>query len=425
MFEFLNHKFDQETFTAHFYYRDINSIEYQETIKFTKTDFDFLGQNAKTLDRALDLAHIIIGVSYYKSHPTSQVTSSYALDSWQANFFNKVYQEGLSQFAYENDLTRDNLAHFQSSTPDNTLSENEDYYHAQGILAGESGGKDSLLVSKILQNNQLSWTGAMISSTNNYPKILDHIGAQKLQIIIRKIDTKNLQKANGLNGHVPITYINMAILLVQAILNGDSIILTSIGHEGAEPHAFIGDLLVNHQWSKTWEAEQLFADYTRRYISKNIKIGSPIRQFSELKIAELFVKNCWAEYGHQFSSCNVANYKQGNDNSKLSWCGLCAKCANSYLLFAPFLEPKELDSIFESQESLFEKPELADDFKGLLGLDGIMKPFECVGEIDELRAAYHMKKPGYKNLPFDIPASTFDYRKEYTAQNLLELNYAK
>lgn len=424
MFEFTNYTFDEKTFVATFHYKGIDAINFCEKITFAKTNFSFSEENRELLDRALFLAHIIIGTSYYKAHPTPKVALKTPLDDFSANFFSKIYQEGMSQFAYENDLTRDNLAHFVADkTP---LEKTALPYLGKGILIGESGGKDSLLTSTLITKKALSWDAAIVSNTEFYPKILDSLGARQIYLINRQIDTDSLKKSGGLNGHVPVTYINMAIMLIQAILNGDNFILTSIGHEGAEPHAYIGDLPINHQWSKTWEAEQLFSEYVHNYISNDIHIGSPLRQFSELKIAELFVQNCWEEYGHYFSSCNVANYKQGTDNTTLSWCGLCAKCANSYLLFAPFLEPAELNVLFKDRQSLLEKSVLFDDFKGLLGIDGIMKPFECIGEIDELRAAYHLKKPGYRDLPFSVPKSDFDYQKTYPSfKNLSSLCYNK
>ncbi len=420
MFKFLNYEFDQNSFSASFNYLGPDGTTFCEKINFRKTNYDF--SNRELLDRALFLAHIIIGTSYYKAHPTPDVALEKSLTDFQAKFFSTVYQEGLSQFAYENNLTRDNLAHFVAES---AVEPSELEHSGSGILCGQSGGKDSLLVAKLLTNSKKPWTAIMVSSTENYPKVIDNVGAKEFDLIIRKIDIESLKASGGLNGHVPVTYINMAIMLIQAILNGDNYILTSIGHEGAEPHAYLGDLPVNHQWSKTWEAEQLFLEYVQKYVAKNIFIGSPLRQYSELKIAELFVENCWAEYGHNFSSCNVANYKQGINNQALSWCGLCAKCANSYLLFSPFLEPEDLNLLFPEHKSLLEKPELSDDFKGLLGIDGVIKPFECIGEIAELRKAYQLKKAAYPDLPFIVPASDFDYEKLYPANeeltNLLEV----
>ena len=62
---------------------------------------------------------------------------------------------------------------------------------------------------------------------------------------------------------------------------------------------------------------------------------------------------------------------------------------------------------------------LENDFKGLLGIDNVMKPFECVGEIDELRKAYHLaqNKGGYAKLDFVVPESNFDYDLEFPSNN--------
>ena len=43
-----------------------------------------------------------------------------------------------------------------------------------------------------------------------------------------------------------------------------------------------------------------------------------------------------------------------------------------------------------------------------------MKPFECVGEIDELRLAYHMAQEKFSGdiamVPFEVPVSEFNYK---------------
>lgn len=402
MFKFLSYDFDPETYLATFSYQGNDDIIFQEKIHFCKTN---LPLNSELLERALFLCFILIGTSYYKAHPTPSVALDFPLDEFQATFFSTVFQEGLSQFAFENNLTRADLAHFLANATKAPEPIRVTDFH--GILSLQSGGKDSLLTATLLQKQKPTYV--YVSSSKEYPNVLDELGGE-LQIIYRELDREHLCETGGLNGHVPITYIVQSIALVQAIINHQNVILTSIGREGNEAHAYVGDLAVNHQWSKTWSAEQLFAKYIQRYISPNLHLGSPLRGFSELKIAELFVKKCWAKYGHKFSSCNVANYRQGKDNSKLGWCGNCAKCANTYLLFAPFLPATELDDIFDGT-SLFTNATLTDIFKGLLGIDGFMKPFECVGEIGELRRAYHMKSTDYPNLPFAVPDSDFDYEK--------------
>lgn len=437
-FEFLSYEFDEKSLRATFRYRGGTP---ENPLEFTKiTTFSDRAQNSsknynrELLDRALFLSFIINGTSYYKAFPSREVILPFAIDQAQADFFDHVFQEGLSQFAYENHFERKDLAHFKATSGvQNTISGIQNTTSASintisgvqnttGIIALQSGGKDSLLTAELLNENHTPWTALYVSTSGAFPKILEETDAESIELIHRDIDLETLKKAEtlgGKNGHVPVTYINISLALIQAILDGKNTILTSIGHEGEEPHSIIKsttdepDLHVNHQWSKTKEAETLLQNYITNYLSPDYKVYSPLRKYSELKIAELFVQKCWQKFGHQFSSCNVINYGQRTDNSTLKWCGECAKCANSYLLFAPFLEPNELNSIFPDQKSLFEKPELIDDFKGLLGIGDNLKPFECVGEIAELRAAYHLKKPGYKELPFEVPASDFNYNNLY------------
>lgn len=450
-FEFLGYEFDEESLRATFRYRGgtaENPLEFVKIAAFSDRALksgkstSFSPEKRAILNRALFLSFIINGTSYYKAFPSREVRLPFLIDQTQADFFNKIYQEGLSQFAYENKLAREDLAHFiaTSDIPQSISGTKESIDRIKtstsrikatisdiknttsGIIALQSGGKDSLLTAAILNENHTPWTALYVSTSGAYPKIIDKVGASDVEIINRDIDLETLKDAEALggkNGHVPVTYINISLALIQAIIDDKDTILTSIGHEGEEPHSVIKskagepNLLVNHQWSKTATAEKLLQDYVRNYVSPKFQIFSPLRKYSELKIAELFVKKCWQTFGHEFSSCNIINYGQRTDNSKLKWCGRCAKCANSYLLFAPFLEPEELNSIFQDKRSLFEVPELTDDFKGLLGIEDKLKPFECVGEVAELRCAYHLKKPGYPDLPFSVPDSDFDYNKLY------------
>lgn len=412
-FIFKGYAFDNQTGEASFNYGFADGLNFTESANFALGG----GFDRNVLDKALRLAFLVIGTSYLKTFPTREVEfKGLEIDEWQAEFLNKVYGEGLSQFAFENGLTRLDLPNFVA----NGQPEEGSSYDGDGVLTLQSGGKDSLLTAVMLNNSGIEFVPWYVASGDHHPKILDDLG-YLLVTTRRTIDRDNLQKASengGLNGHVPVTYIVQSLALIQAILLNKNQVLVSIAHEGEEPHATIGDLPVTHQWSKTWDAEQLFSEYVGKYVSPDIKIGSPLRRFSELKVAEMFVAEAWDKYGHRFSSCNRANYAQGSDNSELKWCGECPKCANSFVLFAPFVDAVELKSLFNGQD-LFEKPILQETFKGLFGVDGVMKPFECVGEIDELRKAYEMAqlRGGYGRVSFEVPEGEFDYHAEYPSQS--------
>ncbi len=412
-FVFKNYGFNEVTKTAWFEYAHSNGHVYKEEIQFDNVSDTY---SRSALDSALLLAFLLVGTSYYKCFPSNDIVfEAGQIDAWQADFLNKVYQEGMSQFAFENNLARHDLAQFRATGDTQNVAVE---YTGSGVLSLQSGGKDSLLVGQLLEKNGISYDAWYISNGPAYPKVLDRLSAP-VRIAHRRIDRDALNEASkvgGKNGHVPVTYIVLSYALLQVVLLNKQTVLAAIAHEGDEAHDWIEDLPVNHQWSKTWQAELLFAEYVSRYVASTIQVGSPVRNISELKVTELFSTYAWPKVGDAFSSCNIGNYQQGADNTQLVWCGNCPKCANAYLLFAPFIAKDILDERLGGD--LLARVTLLETFKGLLGIDGVMKPFECVGEIDELRLAYHMAiEQGYTKLPFEVPVSDFDKDALYDAQD--------
>lgn len=414
-FYFEKYHFDHVSGVASFHYSFDHDRKFEERLQFSVGVSDY---DKQVFERTLQLAFIIAGISYYKTFPTP--TLEYLpgnLNAEQAAFFDIVYKNGLSQYIYENQLLPSDIGTFVVSS--DTAAEPIPY-EQDGILALQSGGKDSLLLATIMTADGKQFETLYITSSGDYPAILDDVGSNPPRLIRRTIDSYALRDAaagGAMDGHVPATFITLAYALVDAVLHNESTVLAAIGCEGEEPHAMIGDFVITHQWSKTWAAEQLFAQYVATQVSADIKVGSPLRELSELKIAEQFVEKCWNKYGHSFSSCNRANYQQGHLASTLAWCGECPKCANSFLLFAPFVEPSDLENVFG--HNLFGDIRLTEVFKGLLGIDDAFKPFECVGEIDELRYAYRLsvkKNAEAYQLPFYVPDSSYDYNEVTPAQ---------
>lgn len=402
-FRFDGYDYDASASTLTFHYSFDGVRTFKETTVFEKAaDYDWAA-----FDRAAFLAFIIAGISYYKCFPTPTLEVNKSnITPEQAEFFTTLYKQGLSQYVYENGLSPDDIGTFHGNV---TQRATPSRYEGRGLSVLQSGGKDSLLLAQLLQDRQQDFTAVYMQQSGHYPAVIDTIGVP-VRRFRRSIDKSALLAAaddGALNGHVPVTYITLAYALIDAVLNGSNTVAAAIGREGEEPHAYIGEYPVTHQWSKTWPAEQRFAAYVRDFISPDLQVGSPLRGLSELKIAELFVQHAWDRFGRSFSSCNIANYQQGHDNSQLTWCGNCPKCANSYLLFAPFVIQDELNDIFG--HDMFRDETLVPTFKGLLGVDDYIKPFECVGEVDELRSAYWLAQAnGYSSLPFEVPHSDYD-----------------
>jgi hypothetical protein len=65
---------------------------------------------------------------------------------------------------------------------------------------------------------------------------------------------------------------------------------------------------------------------------------------------------------------------------------MCDKCCFIDLILAPFMPAAELRRVFDGHEPL-DDPNLESRFSDLLGLGPDDKPFECVGDAGECRAA--------------------------------------
>ena len=80
------------------------------------------------------------------------------------------------------------------------------------------------------------------------------------------------------------------------------------------------------------------------------------------------------------------------------WCCKCPKCLFTYIMLSPFLNNEDLNKIFG--ENLFDKSELRPILDQLTGKAEI-KPFDCIGTIEEVNTALVMsiKKNKHKSLP--------------------------
>ena len=134
---------------------------------------------------------------------------------------------------------------------------------------------------------------------------------------------------------------------------------------------------INHQYSKTYEFETDFRNFTKKYIDTEVEYFSMLRPITELQIAMLFSK--LKQFHSIFKSCNV-----GSKTEPWKWCCNCPKCLFVYTILSPFLYKDELVNIFG--EDLFEKENLKETFIELCGF-GETKPFECVGTYEEVQYA--------------------------------------
>jgi hypothetical protein len=138
---------------------------------------------------------------------------------------------------------------------------------------------------------------------------------------------------------------------------------------------------VNHQWSKGWEFERAFGEHVQQRVAADLHYYSLLRPLSELAVARQFAKT--DRYDAHFSSCN-RNFHILGERPVNRWCGVCPKCHFVFLALAPFMPKPRLVGIFG--RNLLDDATQAGGFDALLEFQD-HKPFECVGEGQESRAA--------------------------------------
>lgn len=380
-FRFVRCTFDAATGVAQLVYAFDDGPELIETVTVPGAPFVLDEQRAVAATRALQLLHLIAGVSYYKAAVPEEIRiESYAIDADTAAMLETIYVNGLGEFAYRNGLNlhgRIRFPHGNTSNPDApALGLRE---HA---LVAIGGGKDSLVSIEALRALGIEQTVTWIGGSQLIKACAERTGLPTLNIG-RALAPQlfDFNREGAWNGHIPVTAVNSAILVFAAVLIGVDQVVFSNERSASYGSLIEGTGEVNHQWSKGWAFESAFGDYVQREIASDLHYYSLLRPLSELAVARQFAKT--DRYDAHFSSCN-RNFHILGERPANRWCGVCPKCHFVFLALAPFMPKPRLVGIFG--RNLLDDPAQTGGYDALLEyLDH--KPFECVGEGRESRAA--------------------------------------
>jgi hypothetical protein len=185
-----------------------------------------------------------------------------------------------------------------------------------------------------------------------------------------------LNKQDFLNGHTPFSALLAFQCLLASALTGYRHI--ALSNESSANESTVEDTQINHQYSKSVAFEIDFRNYVTKYVSPDFNYFSFLRPLNELQIGRLFSQ--FPEYFDIFKSCNVGSKTD-------IWCGKCPKCLFAYIILSPFISHNRMEQIFG--KDLFADASLWDYLKQLTGIDEV-KPFECVGTVDEVNHALRM-----------------------------------
>lgn len=391
--------FDTKTLIASFDYSFDHTVRFQEQINFSCPNFTPLASlDPLILDNLLFHLSLAIGISYYKLSPTAEIhIYSGHIKENQMAFWRSFYINGLWEYFFRNQISPTGLVHFVNQSPAEDfpfLHSRFPCHHTQAMVA-IWWGKDSLVSIEFLKKaNVPFFTCTFGKDYRLHNNVSEKIGVARL-VINRTMDPLlfKMNEEGYYNGHVPISGIIAFVLTTAAYLYDYRYIVMSNEKSADEGNTEMDGVIINHQWSKSFEFEELFSQYLHNYISPDLDYFSLLRSMYEIKIAEFFSR--YPQYFDVFSSCNT-NFKVNTDSDQHVWssdydnqrrCGKCPKCAFVYTVLRPFISKEDTQLIFGKE--LFEDESLAPIFEALLGISGI-KPFECVGTNEEMVLA--MKK---------------------------------
>ena len=268
-----------------------------------------------------------------------------------------------------------------------------------------SGGKDSVVTLETLRAAGQRFDCLLLNPTEAALAVAKQAECTEPIIVRRTIDQRllDLNAAGYLNGHTPFSALLAFLGTAAAALGGHRRVIVSNERSAEEATVEYLGAPINHQYSKTFEFETAFREYSRNYLSPEIEYLSFLRPLYELQIAQRFATH--PVYFPLFRSCN-------RGMATNSWCGRCPKCLFVWTVLYPFVEREELLRIFGSD--LYAWGGAAEILRALLGLDAA-KPFECVGTKEETLAALHLCVVEYNQQGLPLPPSLLTIRQTILA----------
>ena len=328
------------------------------------------------------LWYLIAGLSYYKAGAARRIdVGTTPLGTQGRRLLKAALSDGLGEFAYRNQIPLSDVTIEGREGVDAF----EPFVDTNRVLTPFGGGIDSVVTVEKLRQHVDQTLFVVSPATGRFAPLEATAAATGLDVVraSRALDPQIVRGDESFfNGHVPVTTMVTLLAAVAAVASGRGGVALSNEHSSSVANLRWYNSDINHQWSKSWNAENLIASAIGERVGDELVVASYLRDRSELWVAQVFSE--LAQYHHVFRSCNRA-FAQAPGERADQWCGECDKCLFVNLVLAPFLSRTALWSIFAS-EPLSNSAREA-QLRTLVGLGEDHKPFECVGDPDESAVA--------------------------------------
>jgi UDP-N-acetyl-alpha-D-muramoyl-L-alanyl-L-glutamate epimerase len=393
-FTFGSYKLDTERSTITFNYEvelEAGGREsYVDVLEFSDARPEMWAQIPSSLLKSLlETLCVMIGINYWKIHCAPEMKiEGFSLTKKQAEFWNTVYTKGLGEYFYRSRKDFRGLISFPftDTSPSDAAAP---FPRRDRALLAQGGGKDSIVSAELLREAGMPFDVFVLGTTLMQERAVRAIGASLVRVRRRPDEVlRTLRQSRKLEPGYPSVTTQLFVAVLAAALYDYRYVIFSNEQSADIPNTTYLGLEVNHQWSKSREAELLVRDYVASHITPDIAPFSLIRQCTEIAMVRRFA--AYPNYFFAFSSCNanftVSDATAAARDGRSYWCNACPKCAFIFSCLSAFLPKETVLDIFGAD--LYANPSLLPIFSALLGIEG-MKPFECVGTPHEMIVAMH------------------------------------
>lgn len=389
---------DDESIYLEYEFEIARLTKFNPTLRIAKKNMPFKSIDSVYVRNMVFNIGLIELISYWKSTcaPKVIIKCGYLNDE-QIKWWKKLYFYGLGELFYTNNIhtSMDDFMTIESMGDKNEFLYEKIDEKANGYIVPIGGGKDSCVTLETLKVDKENDYCLIVNPKPVTLKCAEIAGFESNNIIeiFRMIDKRllELNEKGCINGHTPFSTMLAFVTYLVAYLLGKKYVALSNENSANESNV-VGEK-INHQYSKSFEFECDFEDYTEKFLKAPVKYFSFLRPLNELQIAKIFSR--LEKFHPVFKSCNV-----GSKGKEWKWCCNCAKCLFAYIILSPFLYKDKLVDIFG--EDLFEKESLLDIFLGLTG-HGENKPFDCVGTYEEVNFAVSKTIENIGNTGLELP----------------------
>ena len=374
-FTYLGWDLDEQTVTGRW---SSDGLIFSESVTF-ETGGDL---ESPATQAVIGLWYLIAGLSYYKTGAARTIDlRETPVGKAGLDLFRAALIDGLGEYSFGNQLPLHDVEIIGGSPVEVTTATVDPLQ----VVTPFGGGIDSVVTVTHLSAKLSQSLFVMSPAAGRFAPLEATAAITGLPIlrVSRSLDEKLLHSNSAfINGHVPVTAMVTLLACASALAHGFGGVAMSNEHSSSVPNMKWNGQSINHQWSKSAEAEELLAKAIAERVGDGFAIASFLRDRSEIWVAQEMANQ--DHYLPVFRSCNRA-FAQEESRRAQNWCGECDKCLFINLVLAPFVSRSKLKEIFGSEP--LANPALINQLKVLIGLGSEHKPFECVGDPDESAVA--------------------------------------